>query len=362
MIARVYKSTSRLVSSHWLTIAFLLGFIVDSLTLTRVDRIFDNAILFTYVMLAMLSIYLLYAAIAERFSERVNDFIKRRAPFVMQYAFGGLLSGMLIFYGRSSSLSDSWLFILLIIGVIIGNETIKDRAHRLVYNLIIFFIGIFSYAVLIVPVVLGMMGPLIFLLSGALALTFMYGFVRILEHAVPNFIYLQKRKIVFIIGLIFVGLNTLYFTNVIPPIPLSLKHLGVYHSVVRYEDGTYALMYEKPMWWEWYRSSDKKFHSIAGDNIYCYASVFAPSRLATKIYHRWEQYEPETDTWRQHGRFAYAIQGGRDDGYRGYTLISNFSEGTWRCTVETERGQVLGRETFTVERGPRAELVTKLDG
>jgi hypothetical protein len=362
MIATTYRYTRRFVGSHWLTVAFLLGFIVDNLTLTRVDQIFDNAILFAYVALAMLSIFLLYAAIAERFSERVNQFLRLRAPLLMQYAFGGLLSGMLIFYGRSSSWSDSWPFILIIIGVIIGNETIKDRAQRLVYNLVIFFVGLVSYAALIVPVLLGKMGPWIFILSGLMSLLIMYGFLQLLERVVPNFMHLQKRSLVFIIGLVYVAFNVLYFTNVIPPIPLSLKTLGVYHNVMRYEDGTYALTYEKPAWWEWYRVSDKEFHPQPGDNIYCYASVFAPSRLETKIFHRWEEYDPTTDTWREHGRFSYAIQGGRDDGYRGYTMISNFRPGTWRCTVETERGQVVGREEFEVEDGKRRELVTKQDG
>ena len=362
MMSPTYRAARRFVGNHWLTVAFLLGFIVDSLTLTRVDQVFDNAILFTYVVLAMLSIFLLYAAIAERFSERVNQFLRLRVPLLMQYAFGGLLSGMLIFYGRSSSLSDSWLFILLIIGVMVGNETIKDRAHRLVYNLVIFFVGLFSYVVLIVPVLLGKMGPLIFLLSGALAIGVMYVFLQLLERVVPNFIHLQRRSIVFIIGLIYVGLNMLYFTNIIPPIPLSLKHLGVYHNVVKYEDGTYALSYEKPEWWEWYRSSDKEFHPVPGDNIYCYASVFAPSRLAVKIFHKWEEYDEATGKWREHGRYSYAIQGGRDDGYRGYTLISNFRAGTWRCTVETERGQVIGREVFEVQDGAPKELVTKEEG
>lgn len=363
MISDAYRKAHKFVSSHWLTVAFLLGFIVDNLTLNRVDQVFDNVILLSYVLLAMLSIILLYAGIAERFkSERLNRFYRLRAPLLMQYAFGGLLSGMLIFYGRSGSLSDSWLFILIIIGVMVGNETIKDRVQRLVYNLVIFFVGLFSYSVLIVPVVLGKMGAWIFLLSGILALLVMYGFLRFLERIVPNFVRLQKRMIVFIIGLIYVGFNLLYFTNVIPPIPLSMKHVGIYHNVIRAEDGSYTLMYEKPKWWQWYRSSDKEFHSEPGDNIYCYASVFAPSRLAVQIFHRWEYYDEVMGEWRMHGRFSYAIKGGRDDGYRGYTLISNFRDGTWRCTVETERGQVIGREEFEIKSGARAELVTKQEG
>jgi hypothetical protein len=89
----LYRSLKGFVAHHWLTTAFLLGFIVDNLTLTRVDQVFDNVILLSYVILAMLSMLALYAGIAERYSERMNRFLREKSPLLMQYAFGGLLSG-----------------------------------------------------------------------------------------------------------------------------------------------------------------------------------------------------------------------------------------------------------------------------
>jgi hypothetical protein len=281
------------------------------------------------------------------------------APLAVQYAFGGLLSGMLIFYGRSGTLYESWPFLLLILVVIFGNELIRDRAARLVFNLAIFFVGLFSYLVLIISVLSGKMGAWVFLLSGILAIIILYGFIRLLRLIVPNFITMQLRSIVFTVGMIYLSLNFLYFTNIIPPIPLSLKDVGIYHSVVKFGDGTYRLTYEKPKWWQFYKKSDNTFHYEEGDNVFCFASVFAPTRLATDIYHHWERYNDETSKWEEHGRFSYAIEGGSDRGYRGYTLVRNYAVGKWRCTVETERGQVIGRETFTIESGPRGELVTR---
>lgn len=347
------------VKQHWLTLAFILGFIVDTITLNRVDQLFDNIILFSYVVLAMLSIVLLYSAIAERFGERTSMFLKKWSPVLMQYAFGGLLSGMLIFYGRSGPILESWPFILMIIGVIFGNETIKDRSGRLVYNLVIFFTGLFAYVVLVVPVFIGKMGAWVFVGSGLLALAIMFWFFKIVERIVPNFVQLQKRTIIFIIGLIYALFNMLYFANIIPPIPLSLKHVGIYHNVVRVDD-TYTLSYEKPSWWEWYRNSDRSFRYTEGQSIYCYASVFAPSRLATNVYHRWEYYDAAEEKWVTHGDpIPYSITGGRGDGYRGYTLINAYHEGTWRCVVETARGQVIGSEKFEIVSGVPKELETR---
>ncbi len=359
MFGDMYKKMRAFIGHHWLTVAFLLGFILDNLTLTRVDQVFDNAVLLGYVVLAMLSILTLYIGIAERLGEKVSRFLRDKSPIVMQYAFGGLLSGMLIFYGRSGSLTDSWPFLLMILIVIYGNETIKNRGQRLVYNLVIFFVGLFAYVTLIVPVVLGKMGPVVFVGSGLLALIIMYVFFGLVTRIVPNYVLLQKRNVVFIIGLIYLTLNVLYFTNLIPPIPLSLKEVGIYHSVVKHDDGTYELTYEKPKWWEWYRSSDRVFHYSAGENIFCFASVFAPSRLITEVYHRWEYYDEAAGEWKDHGRYSYAIAGGRSDGYRGFTEISGYREGEWRCTVETERGQVIGREQFTIAPGVRGSFVTQ---
>ena len=355
------KSTLLRHRKRWLTISFLLGFIIDSITLNRVDQIFDNVVLATYVLLAMGSLLILYAASAERLPENMVPFARKYAPLLTQYAFGGLLSGMLIFYGRSGSWFESWPFLLIILGVIYGNETIRDRTGRLLFNIAVLFIGLFSYTVLIVPVVFGVMGAWVFLGSGILALLVMYGFARLLRLVVPRFISMHWRELLFTLGIIYAALNFLYFTNIIPPIPLSLKDVGIHHSVLRFDMGEYQLTYEKPEWWQFFRDSDKVFHYEADDQIFCFASVFAPARLSTEIFHRWQRYDEEKGVWVDHSRLSYTIEGGRDSGFRGYTLIKNYSDGDWRCVVETARGQVLGSEKFKIESGPKSELVNRIE-
>ncbi len=345
---------------HFLTVAFVFGFIVDNLTLTRVDQLFDNAILLTYIVLAMGSFLMLYAGSAGKFPEKMNHAVRRYAPLFTQYAFGGLFSGMLIFYGRSGSWMVSWPFLLIILGVIWGNETIKDRVQRLLFNIAMLFVGLFSYVVLIVPVVVGAMGALVFVGSGILALCIMLLFIRVLALIVPRFIALHQRALIFMIGLIFALFNFLYFANIIPPIPLSLKQVGVYHSVVRFEDGSYQLKYEEGDWWQFYKASDDIFHPVAGGNVFCFAKVFAPTTIQTDIYHTWEYYSEDEGKWIEHARLSYPIVGGGAEGYRGYTLIENYRDGTWRCTVETARGQVLGREVFKVDtQHPVREFQTR---
>ncbi len=331
---------------------FVFGFLNDFLLLNKVDSVFDNVVLLLYVVLAMCSIVMLYAATAGKLSEGWNQIAAKYSRMTLQYSFGGLFSGMLIFYGRSSSLLDGWPFLLIFAVIIYLNETVKDRAGRLVITIAMFFIGLFSYVVLLIPVVTGKMGGWVFVGSGLVALLIIYLLLRVLRLIIPNFLALQMRQLVFVIGTIFAVMNFLYFTNIIPPIPLSLKDVGIYHSVVRFDNGEYQLKYEPGTWWQFWKRSDDAFHPSAGDNVFCFASIFAPAKLSTDIFHRWEYYDEVKGDWITHSRLQYFISGGRDSGYRGYTQIGNYFEGKWRCTVETARGQVLGRESFVIKAGP----------
>jgi len=334
---------------HWLTIAFILGFISDNLTLNRVDQVFDQAILFFYVVLAAATVLLLYAGTAGKLSDQWNKRARQIMPGIIQYAFGGLLSGMLIFYGRSGAWAASWPFLLIIIGAIYFNETIEDRVTRMIYNLTIFFVGLFSYVVLVIPVLTGHMGAWVFAGSGLVALFIMYLFLRLVHLVIPNFLQLHMRLLVFFIGCVYAGFNFLYFTNIIPPIPLSLKEVGIYHSVIKLDNGNYVLKYEEGKWWQLFRNSDTVFHAVTGDNIYCFARIYAPGKLQTDIVHVFQFYDPETNKWEDTSSTSYSIAGGRVDGYRGYTLTGNYRDGKWRCSIETVRGQILGREVFWVD-------------
>lgn len=160
---------------------------------------------------------------------------------------------------------------------------------------------------------------------------------------------LQIRLIIFSIGSIFIAYNVLYFANVIPPIPLSLQEVGVYHHVVRNADtGEYRLEYEAGPWWQVWRTTDNVFRAAEGGPVYCFSNVFAPTRIQTDIQHRWE-YRDEERNWVEHARISYPIRAVGDRGYRGFTLVRNYRDGQWRCSVETARGQVLGRQYFTID-------------
>jgi hypothetical protein len=354
-------ATTRTIRRHWLTVGFFLGFFTDVLLLNRVDDLFDNLVLLFYVLLASVSLLLFYVGVAERGPAFLARFFSRYAPLAMQYSFGGLLSGMLIFYGRSGDWFASAPFLLIIVAVILGNEFVEKRSGRLVYQIALYFIGLFSYIVLVIPVVLGKMGNLIFLLSGVVALVLVTFVVQALYHILPHFMALNTSRVIVTIGFIYVGFNTLYFTNLIPPIPLSLTELAVVQSIETTSGEaalkTYRVTYEVQPWYRRLPFARPIVHPT-GESIACFTRVYAPTKLSTTIYHRW-QYQDEKGDWQEQSRIGYGISGSNENGYGGYTRISNFFPGVWRCSVETERGQVLGREVVTIS-AEKETLATKV--
>ena len=81
---------------HWLTIALCDGFMTDLILLNQIDNLFDNLILLFMFVLATISMLLLYVGVSEKGTASWCAF-NWSSPMITQYAFGGLLSGMLIF-------------------------------------------------------------------------------------------------------------------------------------------------------------------------------------------------------------------------------------------------------------------------
>lgn len=343
---------------HWLTVWFILGFVTDVILLNKIDDLFDNLILLTYATLATISLLLFYVGIAQKVPAFLGSRFIRYMPNVMQYSFGGLLSGMLIFYGRSGDWITSAPFLLLILAVIFINELIQKRSDRLIYHLVLYFIGIFSYIVLVLPVIFGSMGDLMFILSGLVALTFVIIVIQLLYRIVPNFMRTNTKRVILSIGTIYITLNSLYFLSIIPPIPLSLTNLEITHSVVRLDSG-YRLVVETQTSWRQLPYTTSIINPTK-NQVACFARVYAPVRLQTEIFHRWEK-QDVTGSWQPHALIGYPIAGTNSGGYGGFTFIESYAPGKWRCSVETKRGQVLGQRTFIIESGRPANLVTRVE-
>lgn len=320
--------------------SLLLGFVIDSFTLQRIDSLFENLWFLGNLVVAGTCIIVLNRM---RSREGWKHFFVIN---LLQFDIGALLGGFFIFYFRSSALSTAWPFLLVLVFAMVANELFQKRYARLTFQLSFLYLAIFSFSIFILPLLFHYIGALIFLLSGVVSLATIWLFIKLLTHFAREKLLEEKTHVWSFIGVIFVCLNLLYFTNLIPPIPLSLKDIGVYHSVTKQGDGGYVVVGENKRFLD-YLKFHEEVHWDGSKPLYIYSAIFSPGSLNTNIVHEW-QYRAGDGEWVTSTRIPIFISGGRDDGFRTYSTKYNLSTGLWRVNIETPRGQLLGRKVFEV--------------
>lgn len=324
---------------HIPTAALFFGFLWDLITLGRPDRVFENVVLLSHFAIAAGSILLLNLR-ARRGSEQSVLLLS-----ATQFSFGSLASGLLVLYGRSGTLEGSLPFFVVLGGFFILNEFLRSRYAIMRAQIGVLFFLLFSYLALVTPVLTANAGSASFFLSGALALGVLALYLALLSVVARSVVLHNLRAIAGLVGGLYIFFNGLYFLNILPPVPLALRSIGIYHAVSK-QGSTYLGVYEAPPWWQWYRDTSTTFTLPASRRAYCFSAVFAPVGLSAPIYHRFEKYNETREVWESLSRVRFGIEGGRSEGYRGYTIKSGLQAGLYRCDVETERGALIGRMTF----------------
>jgi hypothetical protein len=331
---------------HVSSFSLLAGFIIDNITLQRIDLLFENLILVSYLVISGGSIALYNLHKGGAFQSKILEKIGFLLPVAIQFAFGGLFSGFIVFYSRSASLLTSWPFLVVLVSILITGELVRTFYTRLHYQMTVFFAALFLFLIFYVPVITARMNEWMFLLSGLLSIIFFFLFYRFLSLKIPDLVATYKKGIVMSVSLVYIVINLFYFLNILPPIPLSLKDGGVYHSVTRTETG-YVLEEEEDRFWDMFRPF-APVHIRPGQSVYAFSSVFAPTNLEIPIVHEWQYYDKEKLRWVTANAIIFPITGGSDGGYKGYSFKNNVFPGTWRVNVSTERGQIIGRLKFKI--------------
>lgn len=323
---------------------FALGFIWDALTLRRIDNIWDNLILLGYLIVigAVIVLNLRFECGAA-----IHDRLRRAAPrfpLAMQFCFGGLFSSYVVFYFKSASFTRTAFFFLLLVGLLIANEFLENRLQNRTLLSAFYCFCFFSFLAFFLPVVLRDIRPCIFVLAGVVAmaisfLVFAFGLGGKWKSA--------ARQTAVPIAVVFLFLNTLYFANLIPPVPLALKTGRPYHHVEKTPAG-YKVKYVPPSIFYFWRSWDNPFYWTPGESVYCFTSIFAPGGVRVSLLHVWSR---KTEAgWTITDRIPFSIEGGRDGGYRWYSRKTAVVPGRWRVQVQTQTGQILGEAAFTIKR------------
>lgn len=206
---------------------FILGVLSDVILLTEADR---------PITLAQQGLYLLAAAVLLFRSPHSN---------AVHFFFGGLLSAYTIFYFKSGSVFVSWAFLGVLCGLLIANETQAFRKRGPVVRFALFALCAASYFGYLVPVLMRSLHPVAFFIAILIAALVQVVLATAMIRQDPARRGLVRREVLLPGAVVLSVFGGLYLAGAIPPVPLSLKYVGIFHGLEKRE-GQYVLFRERP--------------------------------------------------------------------------------------------------------------------
>src|SRR6185295_8501784 len=295
---------------------FVAGFLFDILTLGRIDSWLTIGQQALY--LALVTVVLAQMLLSEEqpafdpaaVSRWRRWYLEYRNPAI-HFLLGALLSAYTLFFFKSSSLLVSFGFMGVLVALLLANESARFKALGLPFKFALLGLCYLAFFAYVIPVLIGQSGLAVFLLS--------MGAGCVPPAAVAFWVAKEKkRKILVPLGCVLILFLAFYLFRLIPPVPLSIRYMGVYHGVER-TDGGYRLSHERPAWRIWHKG-DQWFSAQPGDKVHVYFRIFSPSRFSDQVMMGWYRYEggPKGRGWVLQDTIPIKILGGREEGFRGY--------------------------------------------
>jgi hypothetical protein len=343
---------------RWVPMIFFgLGFVFDALMLTRIDEFRTLVQQAVYVALSglLIGVELASETRAIHTTSSVppifNKIWKYREAF-LHFLLGTLLNSYTIFYFKSASTFTSFIFIAILIAILSLNEFKRFGKSQTRVHVAFWSLCLVSYFVSLAPILLGYIGSVPFLCGILASCLVFWVFFKILSRRLASHPQRVKTHVLVPFAVIQVLFVILYFTHAIPPVPLSVKYMGIFHDISK-KNGQYTLSYFRPGWKFW-QHGDQTFLARPGDKIYCFAQVYSPARFKDKLQVRW-LYWSDKNGWLPSDAIAMPIEGGREEGFRGITQKNNFQPGRWRVQIETLDDRVVGQINLQVEADSSTE-------
>lgn len=333
-------------------IFFIGGFIFDTLTLGRIDRVYDLVVLCMHMSLLSITLYVYNLVDDGKWKNTFLERFEQYFPLAIQFFFGGLSSAYVVYFSRSVSLSKTAYFFIILVLLLFANELLKKRISNKYLQFSVYFFISFTFFTFMVPVFIKQMNIHVFIFSGLVSLICTLLLILIIYRLSPSTrLEVHIGKLIAIILSIYILINVFYFLKLIPPVPLALNNGIVAHDI-HIENNTYVITYETDDWYIFWRKHRLKYIQKPNEEVYVFSSIFAPTDLQKSILHRWNWYNDATNQWEIIEDIGYEITGGRDGGYRGFTYKNNLKQGVWKVEVLTEEELVLGVIDFEIIINP----------
>jgi Protein of unknown function (DUF2914) len=342
---------------------FIAGFVFDLLVLGRVDSLHVIGQQVFYLILITL---LLVQMLREEGTEppdpltlpRLKRWYLKYRPAAVNFLLGTLLNVYTIFFFKSSSLLVSFAFMGVLVLLLLANEAkgLKVLGLSLKFALLgLCFLCFFAY---VIPVFVGSIGLPVFLLSMAAGCLPLLAAAAWIWKSAPEQFPRARRQMLVPLSLVVTGFMAFYLFRLVPPVPLSIPFIGVYHTVERTPAG-YRLIHERPHW-RWWHNGDQKFLAQPGDKVYVFFRVFSPTRFSDQVVMRWYRKDPARG-WMLQDSIPIKIVGGREEGFRGYGFKASYQPGDWKVQIETNDSREIGRIYFDLESAPEGTRAFQAD-
>lgn len=316
---------------------FILGFLVDILTIRRIDNIYG--LIQQGIYLLVLGIFLILEI---RYVTGKRS-LWQYHNLVVHFLFGALLSLYTIFYYTSASAFTSFIYIMLLGALMLANEFGKIRAVGLPVRVTLYSICTLSYFSFLFPIFFKRIGPLPFWMGVISSLSL---FILIWLFNLRGIKNVKKEVLYPAIGMhLFFVLG--YYTSLIPPVPVAVKKIGVYYKIEKV-NGKYIGKHTRTFW-DKYLPGPKEYLAREGDKVTVLLSVFSPAQFQDQIYLKWF-YDDEKNGWSLEDTIPLNILGGRTSGFRGHASKKFYKLGLYRVLVETSDGREVGRISVEIKR------------
>ncbi|HEY6241850.1 MAG TPA: DUF2914 domain-containing protein [Burkholderiales bacterium] len=335
-------------------LSFICGFFFDILSVDRVDSwlAIGQQVLYLAVILAALT--QMFLEEGKPSPEPGSMFVLRRwyhqyRTALVHFFLGTLLNVYTIFFFKSSSLLVSFSFLAFLVFLLWANESARVKSLGLPFKFTLLSLCVMCFSANIVPMFVGSIGLVVFLISMLAGCLPLLGVTWWIRRRSPDLFPRARRQVLVPLGGVLIGFLVFYFFRLIPPVPLSIPFIGVYHAVEKTQD-TYRLSHERPAWRFW-QHGDQEFLAQPGDKVYVFFRIFSPTRFSDQVQMRW-YWKDDTRGWISQDAIPIKIVGGRAEGFRGYGFKSNYQPGEWKVQVETTDGREIGRVYFNLETRP----------
>lgn len=325
---------------------FALGFAWDWFTVGRIDNISEIAFLVGYFILLSLSIFLSFTYFTFSGLQKYNAYLGKYLPIATQFFLGGLTSTFVIFISRSVSFSRTAVFLFLLVFFFITNEFFSKKVSFRI-QFVHFSIVSFMFFGCITPLIFSELDAHVFYIAAAISLAFTFFINTLIFLRVENKDKMKFLKLKIFIGLAHLAIVIFFILKLIPPVPLALKNGFVAYHVKKI-DNIYEVTYKPRTWFQIWNTHENELKFRPHDSVFVFTSIFSPNDIKKKVFHEWFHYDDQTEDWELTDKIGYTIQGGRNNGFRGYTYKTHLVEGEWKVEVVTEEELIIGVLNFKI--------------